>query len=318
MDSNVPKIKQSWFDQGQVNRALSTPQDELFRQAHEHSDVDFEIRSLHHTLGTGPTQAARGDHKHGAGVTDGSGIGQVVITAGTTLWANHMWCDGAALDRIAFKLLFDEIGTRYGAGDGATTFNIPDTRKRSMRGTVLNTDVPTSDGLAVGARSSTAPTVALSNAGSHSHSNGYHSHGIPLDGTHGHTGASLTDGGHSHSVTTSAVGDHTHTISGQNTGSAITAATGSGQSNINSFGNFSGHAHGGATGSNGGHSHGGNTNADTGHSHGLNINSVGNHDHSGTNSTATSTDNSGSHTHIATVTGGDTPWLDFNVMIKYQ
>lgn len=36
--------------------------------------------------------------------------------------------DGRALSRATFAALFAVLGTRYGAGDGATTFNIPDDR----------------------------------------------------------------------------------------------------------------------------------------------------------------------------------------------
>lgn len=38
---------------------------ELSRAAHERSDKDFALDSLHHTLGKGAFQAAPGNHKHG-------------------------------------------------------------------------------------------------------------------------------------------------------------------------------------------------------------------------------------------------------------
>lgn len=41
-----------------------------------------------------------------------------------------MLCDGSAVSRTTYKYLFAEIGTTYGAGDGSTTFNIPDCRQR--------------------------------------------------------------------------------------------------------------------------------------------------------------------------------------------
>jgi microcystin-dependent protein len=37
-------------------------------------------------------------------------------------------CDGSAINRVTFAALFAVIGTTYGAGDGATTFNVPDMR----------------------------------------------------------------------------------------------------------------------------------------------------------------------------------------------
>lgn len=39
-----------------------------------------------------------------------------------------LFCDGTAISRTKYKELFKAIGTRYGAGDNLTTFNIPDRR----------------------------------------------------------------------------------------------------------------------------------------------------------------------------------------------
>ena len=39
--------------------------------------------------------------------------------------AGWLKCDAAAVSRITYADLFAEIGTTYGAGDGATTFNLP-------------------------------------------------------------------------------------------------------------------------------------------------------------------------------------------------
>lgn len=39
-----------------------------------------------------------------------------------------MKCDGRAVSRTTYALLFDVIGTTFGSGDGSTTFNIPDFR----------------------------------------------------------------------------------------------------------------------------------------------------------------------------------------------
>jgi hypothetical protein len=39
-----------------------------------------------------------------------------------------LYCDGSAVSRATYSALFAKIGTTYGAGDGATTFNLPDGR----------------------------------------------------------------------------------------------------------------------------------------------------------------------------------------------
>lgn len=43
---------------------------------------------------------------------------------------NVMWADGSAVSRSEYSGLFAVIGTTYGAGDGSTTFNLPDLRRR--------------------------------------------------------------------------------------------------------------------------------------------------------------------------------------------
>lgn len=53
-------------------------------------------------------------------------IGGVTGFSGTTPPAGYLACNGAAIKRLAYKALFQICGTTYGAGDGVTTFNIPD------------------------------------------------------------------------------------------------------------------------------------------------------------------------------------------------
>lgn len=43
-------------------------------------------------------------------------------------------CDGTAVSRLTYSGLFTSIGTGWGSGDGATTFNVPDLRGRFLRG----------------------------------------------------------------------------------------------------------------------------------------------------------------------------------------
>ena len=43
-------------------------------------------------------------------------------------------CDGSAISRTTYAALFAAIGTTYGAGDGSTTFNLPDLRGEFLRG----------------------------------------------------------------------------------------------------------------------------------------------------------------------------------------
>lgn len=56
--------------------------------------------------------------------------GSLVPYAGPSAPAGWLLCDGAAVGRAAYPALFAAVGTSYGPGDGATTFNLPDMRGR--------------------------------------------------------------------------------------------------------------------------------------------------------------------------------------------
>jgi hypothetical protein len=57
--------------------------------------------------------------------------------------------DGSAVSRTTYANLFAAIGTTYGAGDGSTTFALPDLRGYFVRGTGTNSDGTTSGTFAV-------------------------------------------------------------------------------------------------------------------------------------------------------------------------
>jgi len=73
------------------------------------------------------------DDKEGNVVPTGSILAYAVDSAATppTGW---LLCDGSAVSRSTFAELFAVIGEAYGIGDGATTFNLPDTRQRFILG----------------------------------------------------------------------------------------------------------------------------------------------------------------------------------------
>lgn len=68
-------------------------------------------------------------------IADGMPIGAVFPFYGTTPPAHTLACNGAAISRTAYAELFAVIGTTAGAGDGSTTFNVPDLRGMFIRGT---------------------------------------------------------------------------------------------------------------------------------------------------------------------------------------
>jgi microcystin-dependent protein len=56
--------------------------------------------------------------------------GAIIGFAGSSAPAGWIICDGSAILRTTYATLFGIIGTTYGAGDGSTTFNLPDLRMR--------------------------------------------------------------------------------------------------------------------------------------------------------------------------------------------
>ena len=53
-------------------------------------------------------------------------IGGMMMHAANVIPDRWLICDGAAISRTVYAALFAVIGTDYGAGNGTTTFNIPD------------------------------------------------------------------------------------------------------------------------------------------------------------------------------------------------
>jgi microcystin-dependent protein len=56
--------------------------------------------------------------------------GTLTAFAGATAPSGWLMCDGSAISRSTYSDLFTVVGTTYGAGDGSTTFNLPDLRGR--------------------------------------------------------------------------------------------------------------------------------------------------------------------------------------------
>lgn len=60
--------------------------------------------------------------------------GSVYTFAGADVPTGWLKCNGALLSRTTYAALFAVIGTTYGAGDGSTTFALPDLRGEFVRG----------------------------------------------------------------------------------------------------------------------------------------------------------------------------------------
>jgi microcystin-dependent protein len=175
-----------------------------------------------------------------------------------------VFCQGQQLSRITYKALYEVIGTTYGAGDGSTTFHLPDARGRYILGKAAS-----------GTGSTLGGTFGSLD---HTHSEGSHSH--TFSGTTSANGGFSSSTGSGGGQTTSSGGSHSHSVSGSTsneTGGFFSTSSGSGQ-DVAPFPH--GHDISGSTDSAGSHTH---TVSD--HSHSI---SQGDHQHtySGTTSGA--------------------------------
>lgn len=60
--------------------------------------------------------------------------GTVMYFANSTAPSGWLECNGAAISRSTYAALFTAISTTWGAGNGSTTFNVPDLRGEFIRG----------------------------------------------------------------------------------------------------------------------------------------------------------------------------------------
>ena len=130
-----------------------------------------------------------------------------VPTGGMMMWGTasaptgYLLCNGAAVSRTTYSALFAVIGTAFGAGDGSTTFTLPDFRDR----------FPVGAGTTYSANSTGGSKDAI--VVSHTHT--------------------ATDSGHTHNVTGNIAGvADLGTASGGNVYSPTVAATTTGNANI--------------------------------------------------------------------------------------
>lgn len=61
-------------------------------------------------------------------------VGEITIWATSSAPTGWLVCDGSAISRSTYSGLFAVLGTAYGAGDGSTTFNLPNLKGRVVVG----------------------------------------------------------------------------------------------------------------------------------------------------------------------------------------
>lgn len=130
-------------------------------------------------------------------------IGVIHEYAGESAPAGYLLCDGQAVSRDEYANLYAVIGERYGAGDGANTFHLPDLRGRVAVGCRMDdTDFDTL-GKQGGSKTHTLTSDEMP---SHTHVQDAHKHSA--------AGSSNEAGAHTHGASSNSTGAHTHTTSG--------------------------------------------------------------------------------------------------------
>ncbi|MDD3241467.1 MAG: phage tail protein [Bacilli bacterium] len=69
--------------------------------------------------------------------SDSTPIGTIFASAAPTVPSGYILCDGREISRTTYKNLFDIIGTKYGSGDGTTTFNLPNYVNKFLKGATV-------------------------------------------------------------------------------------------------------------------------------------------------------------------------------------
>lgn len=193
----------------------------------------------------------------------GSDVGDIKAVATAEPPTGWLKCNGDLVSRTQYAALFAAVGTRFGVGDGSTTFALPDLRGEFIRGwdDARGVDAARVLGSSQGGQNAshthTATAAAAGNhthgastgaAGTHTHtgttsSSGDHQHGILASGNNTSYGRQGTGSGpgdyvaltaaagnHAHSLAVNAVGDHSHTVAvtavGDHTHTVTVAATG--------------------------------------------------------------------------------------------
>jgi microcystin-dependent protein len=199
------------------------------------------------------TSLKRKEAYDGTNWVDGAGrTGQVVDHAGASVPTWGLQCDGSAVSRTTYAALFAAISTTWGVGNGSTTFNLPDFRRRATvgsggtgTGTLGNAVGNTGGAETLPAHTHGPGNLNTDSGGGHNHGGAVASNGITFNptadenddsfanfivmngtdtgfttdpgtvelGSHGHTIS--TDGAHSHNVTdgaTASTGTGTHGV----------------------------------------------------------------------------------------------------------
>lgn len=189
--------------------------------------------------------------------------GMIIPYAGLTSPTGWLLCFGQSVSRTTYAALYNAIGILHGAGDGSTTFNLPDLRGRTIAGqdnmggtlanrlvVVLNGTTTAGSAVITGLSSTAGLTVGMQAWGATLNNSGTYYTIASIDsatqvtltsgtgviagtaqaisfGIVDGTRIGATAGSHIHTLTTPQMPSHTHNLNGTNV-SAVGAGAGNG------------------------------------------------------------------------------------------
>lgn len=161
-------------------------------------------------------------------------LDQLLVPAGTvtaygaaTAPSGWLLCDGSQVSRTTYARLFAVIGTTYGAGNGTTTFTLPNLRGRVVvmqdtGQTEFDTLGETGgDKAGVAAHTHGVGTYATASSGSHSHNLKQSTQVVYQDLGNNRTMADAFGTGSADFI--ESAGAHTHTLTGSSASSGTSA-----------------------------------------------------------------------------------------------
>ena len=156
----------------------------------------------------------------GSSLTGAQGVntGIIVPWSSTSIPSGFLECNGSNVSRSTYSDLFAVVGTTYGAGDGATTFGLPDLQNNVALGRSNNkalastggADTVSTAGSVSVAGSAADHTLTTDEMAAHTHNQAYTSSGPYAAGegtiqiTSTTSGAAGQSSAHGHNITVNA------------------------------------------------------------------------------------------------------------------
>ena len=163
----------------------------------------------------------------GANLTGIEGIPTATIVpwSSSSVPTGFLECNGAAVSRSTYSALFAIVGTTYGAGDGASTFNVPDLQDNVAMGKSGTKALASTGGAntvqnsgTIGGSTANA-TLSTAQLASHTHTSGADNSTVGRSGSDAgsavpgsNSGNAGSGTGHSHNLSATFTGDATSVV----------------------------------------------------------------------------------------------------------